>query len=148
MAKSVLVDAGFLVALLSRRDTNHRWAATQAPRLPPPWRSCDAALSEAFHLLGARGAPALASLLRRRTVISVFNLGDEVEGVLALMQKYANLPMSLADACLVRMTEALTDPVLLTTDTDFRIYRRHGRQAVPSVIPTPNGKSSPPRRPR
>jgi predicted nucleic acid-binding protein len=62
-------------------------------------------------------------------------LGDEVEKVLALMQKYADLPMSLADACLVRMSEALTDPILLTTDTDFRIYRRHGRQTVPSVMP-------------
>jgi predicted nucleic acid-binding protein len=62
-------------------------------------------------------------------------LGDEVEKVLTLMQKYADLPMSLADACLARMSEALTDPILLTTDTDFRIYRRHGRQTVPSVMP-------------
>ncbi len=43
--------------------------------------------------------------------------------------------MSLADACLVRMTESLPDPVLLTTDTDFRIYRRHSRQTVPVVMP-------------
>jgi predicted nucleic acid-binding protein len=133
----VLVDAGFLVALLSRRDADHRWAATQAPRLPPPWKSCDAALSlsEAFYLLGTRGAPGLAGLLRRRAVVSEFRLGDEVEKVLALMQKYAELPMSLADACLARMSEALTDPILLTTDTDFRIYRRHGRQTVSSVMP-------------
>ena len=41
--------------------------------------------------------------------------------------------MSLADACLVRMTETLADPVVLTTDTDFRIYRRHGRHTVPRV---------------
>jgi predicted nucleic acid-binding protein len=135
MARNVLVDAGFLVALLSRRDANHRWAAAQAQGLPPPWKSCDAALSEAFHLLGARGSPALAALLRGRAVVSAFHLGDEVERVLTLMQKYADLPMSLADACLVRMTEALTDPLLLTTDTDFRIYRRHGRQSVPLVMP-------------
>jgi len=135
MARSVLVDAGFLVALLSRRDSNHRWAAAQAPRLPPPWRSCDAALSEAFHLLGTHGTPGLAALLRRRAVVSAFHLGEEVEEVLTLMQKYADVPMSLADACLVRMTEALTDPVLLTTDTDFHVYRRHSRRTVPCVIP-------------
>ena len=135
MARSVLVDAGFLVALLSRRDANHHWAAAQAERLPPPWRSCDAALSEAFHLLGARGVSGLTALLRRRAVVSAFHLGEEVEEVLTLMQKYADLPMSLADACLVRMTEALTDPILLTTDTDFRIYRRHSRQTVPCVMP-------------
>jgi uncharacterized protein len=135
MARSVLVDAGFLVALLSRRDTHHRWAAGQAPRLPPPWKTCEAALSEAFHLLGARGAPALAALLRRRAVVSAFHLGEEMEEVLRLMQKYADLPMSLADACLVRMTEALSDSVVLTTDTDFRVYRRHSRQMVPCVMP-------------
>jgi predicted nucleic acid-binding protein len=136
MAASVLVDAGFLVALLSSRDANHEWAAAQARRLPPPWRSCDAVLSETFHLLGIRRAPALAALLRRRAVASIFHFGDHMEDVLRLMQKYADLPMSFADACLVRMTEVLTDPLLLTPDSDFRIYRRHGRRAVPCVMPS------------
>jgi predicted nucleic acid-binding protein len=125
MARSVLVDAGFLVALLSRRYGNHRWAASQTPLLPPPWKTCEAVVSEAFHLLGARGRPALSALLRRHAVAPGFDLSDELEPVLKLMHKYADAPMSLADACLVRMTEALADPVLLTTDTDFRIYRRH-----------------------
>ena len=135
MAGSVLVDAGFLVAFLSRRDSNHHWAATQAPRLPPPWQSCDAALSEAFHLLGLHGAPQLAALLRRRAVVSTFHLSNAVEEILTLMQKYSDLPMSLADACLVRMTETMPDPVIPTTDADFRIYRRHNRQTVPCVMP-------------
>ena len=135
MASSVLVDAGFVVALLSRRDGNHGWAAAQSARLPPPWSTCEAVVSEAFHLLGAPGGSALAALLRRRAVVLVFDLGDELERVLRLMQKYANVPMSLADACLLRMTEALADPILLTTDTDFRIYRRHSRQTVPCVMP-------------
>jgi hypothetical protein len=43
--------------------------------------------------------------------------------------------MSFADACLVRLTELLPDPVVLTTDTDFRVYRRHGRQAIPVAMP-------------
>ena len=47
----------------------------------------------------------------------------------------ADQPMSLADACLVRMTEVLPDPLLLTTDADFRIYRRHSRQAIPHLLP-------------
>jgi uncharacterized protein len=135
MAASVLVDAGFLVALLSRRDANHGWAAGQAAQLPPPWRTCEAALSEAFHLLGPRGAPALAALLHRRAVISAFHLGADVDEILALLRKYADVPMSFADACLVRMTEVLPDPVVLTTGTDFRIYRRHSRQTVPCVLP-------------
>jgi predicted nucleic acid-binding protein len=136
MARNVLVDAGFLVALLSRRDSYHHWAVTQAPCHAPPWRTCEAVLSEAFHLLGARGLPAIAELVRRRALISAFNLGHDVEPILKLLQKYADVPMSLADACLVRMAETLPDPVILTTDSDFRVYRRHSRQIVPCVMPS------------
>jgi predicted nucleic acid-binding protein len=135
MAASVLVDAGFLVALLSRRDANHRWAAAQSPRLPPPWMTCEAALSEAFHLLGARGGPSLVALLRRRALVCSFHFGEDTEAALKLLQKYTDVPMSFADACLVRMTEIMNDPILLTCDSDFRVYRRHGRQAIPCVIP-------------
>jgi predicted nucleic acid-binding protein len=135
MAASVLVDAGFLVALLVKRDSNHRWAAAESLKHPPPWKSCEAALSEAFYLLGAKGAPALAALMRRGAVLCSFEFGDDFESVLALMDKYADVPMSLADGCLVRMSETLPKPVLLTTDSDFRVYRRHSRQAVPCVLP-------------
>jgi hypothetical protein len=92
-------------------------------------------LSETFHLLGPAGRPALSTLLRRRAVHLAFDLDDELEPVLRLMQKYGDVPMSLADACLVRMTETLPDPVILTTATDFRVYRRHSRLVVPCVTP-------------
>ena len=135
MARNALVDAGFLVALLSRRDSHHQWAVSEAPGHAPPWRTCEAVLSEAFHLLGAPGAPGLSALLRRRAVIAAFDLDNDVEPVLKLLQKYADVPMSLADACLVRMTETLSDPILLTTDSDFRVYRRHSRQMIPCMMP-------------
>ena len=106
MAARVVVDAGVLIALLSGGDRNHSWAVSQAVRTPPPWSTCEAALSEAFHLLWQDGAP-----------------------------EYHDVPMSLADACLVRLSETLPDPVVVTTDTDFRIYRRHSRQVVPCLLP-------------
>ena len=135
MAESVLVDAGFLIALLSRRDRHHHWAAAQSPHLTRPWRTCEAALSEAFFLLGAAGRAPLAALLLRHAVIPAFDLGSELNRVLRLMEKYADVPMSLADACLVRMSETASDAVLLTTDRDFRIYRRYGRQVVRCLTP-------------
>jgi predicted nucleic acid-binding protein len=135
MARSVLVDAGYLVALLSRRDQHHRWAATQSARFSPPWVTCEAVLSEAFHLIGPAGQSGLAALLRRGAVVPAFDLAKELEPVLKVMQKYRDVPMSFADACLVRMTETQADPVVLTTDSDFRVYRRHSRQVVPSVMP-------------
>jgi uncharacterized protein len=135
MAASALVDAGFLVALLSRRDANHLWAAAQASHFPPPWMTCEAVLSEAFHLLGERGTQSLSSLLRRDALVGGYRLAEDIDAVLKLLEKYSDVPMSLADACLVRMTETLNDPTLLTTDADFRIYRRHGRQVIPCVLP-------------
>jgi uncharacterized protein len=135
MATSALVDTGFLVALLSRRDANHRWAATQAPRFPPPWMTCEAVLSETSHLLGGHGTRSLALLLRRGALVCDYRFAHDMDAVLKLLEKYADVPMSFADACLVRMTETLNDPRLLSTDADFRIYRRHGRQVIPCVLP-------------
>ncbi len=135
MAANVLVDAGFLVGLLSRRDAHHQWAIAQSKRFPPPWKTCDAVLSESFHVLGALGSPALTALLRRGAVVSALDFAENIDEVLILMEKYADVPMSFADACLVRMTEMLANPVLLTLDADFAIYRRHGRRAIPCVTP-------------
>jgi predicted nucleic acid-binding protein len=135
MAANVLVDAGFLVALLTERDANHRWAAATGSQHPPPWKTCEAALSEAFYLLWERRIASLIELVKRAAVVCPFRLDDNTDHVVALLGKYADVPMSLADACLVRMTEVLRDPVLLTTDADFRIYRRNGRHVVPCITP-------------
>lgn len=134
MAANVLVDASFLAALLGVRDRHHAWAVAVAARHPLPWQTCESTLSETFFLLGHRGG-VLAAMLNREAVSATFQLSGELNRVLALMHKYADVPMSLADACLVRMSEVLPDPLVLTTDADFRIYRRHGRQVVPCIMP-------------
>jgi len=64
-----------------------------------------------------------------------FSLAENVGPVVNLIEKYSDVPMGFADACLVRMTETLADPIILTTDQDFRVYRRHSRQVVPCVMP-------------
>jgi predicted nucleic acid-binding protein len=135
MDENVLADAGFLIALLNRDDRHHAWATAQASEHARPWRTCEAVLSEAFFLLGHHGMASLSELLRRRSLLVAFAFDAHPDAVLRLMRKYANVPMSLADACLVRMTETLDDPIVLTTDSDFRIYRRHGRNVVPCVAP-------------
>lgn len=127
VAGNVLVDASFLVALLSRRDTYHRIASARS--------TCEAVLSEAFHLIGEQGARNLGPLLSRRAVLIAFRFPEKVESVLRLIQKYSEVPMGFADACLVRMTETLVDSIVLTTDQDFRVYCRHSRQVVPCTTP-------------
>jgi hypothetical protein len=63
------------------------------------------------------------------------NLAEELRHVLDLRAKYSSVPMSLADARLVRLGETLPDPVVVTTDADFRIYRRHSRQVIACLMP-------------
>ena len=115
--------------------SNHRWAAEQARRFPPPWTTCEAVLSETTHLLGSRGTGSLAELLRRRALVCRYGFADDMDAALKLLLKYADVPMGFAEACLVRMTETLPDPVIVTTDSDFKIYRRHSRQVVPCLMP-------------
>lgn len=135
MPKNYIADSSALVALLSRDDQHHDWMAAQAGRLPWPWLTCEPALTEAFHLVGTQGTRRLKDLLRSNVLTLSFDLGGQLEPVLLLMDKYAGLPMSLTDACLVRMSETLPDPVIITADADFKIYRRHSRQVVPCLMP-------------
>jgi len=133
--KNCIVDSGPLAALLDPREEHHVWARETLSRQPLPWLTCEAVVSEALFLLHAPHALALDQLLRRGHLRVAFDLADELPQVLDLRAKYADVPMSLADACLVRMSETLPDPVVLTTDADFKIYRRHSRQVVPCLIP-------------
>jgi uncharacterized protein len=133
--RNIIADSSALVAFISHDDQHHEWIAAHAASLPVPWLTCEPALTEAFHLVGDKGEPQLKKLLRRGALALSFNLDQEMGSVLTLMDKYGDVPMSLADACLVRMTETLPDPLIITTDKDFKIYRRHSRQVVPCLIP-------------
>ena len=135
MAQSVIIDSSALVALLDDRDEHHAWSRQAVANLGLPWQTCEAVAGEAFFLLDRSGAGYLKRLLRDGRLQVTYGLADEPVQVLDLMDKYSNVPMSLADACLVRMSETLPDPIVVTTDADFRIYRRHGRKVVPCIMP-------------
>ena len=135
MAATAVVDTGFLVALVRRRDRHHAWAVRQAEHFATPWHTCESVLSEAFYVIPAHGWRALIGLLERGAVTASFDFSANRSAVLGIMRKYADLPVSLADACLVRMSELLPDPVVLTTDLDFGVYRRNNRQVVPVEMP-------------
>jgi predicted nucleic acid-binding protein len=135
MGNPAIVDASFLIALWRKNDQNPTWAVRQARLHPPPWITCESVLSEADHLLAPEGCATLRLACRRGAISISPPDGEDLIPVLDLMEKYADVPMSVADACLVRLTETLPDPLLLTTDSDFRIYRRLGRKVIPVRMP-------------
>ena len=133
----VILDTGPLVALLSTKDAMHDWARETIGRLEAPLSTCDAVVTEACYLLRKtkRGVEGVLSLVSRGVLVPNFPLVSEADAVAKLIAKYANVPMSLADACLVRMTELAPRAAIVTLDSDFRVYRRNGRQAVPVIMP-------------
>jgi predicted nucleic acid-binding protein len=137
MAASVVLDAGPLVALLDRNDPHHGWVRAQLGLMTEPMLTCEAVVSEAAFLLAGAdpGHRRLTALFRDDVVRLAFDLDDHFEAVAALLAKYGDVPMSLADACLVRMSELHDGARVFTLDSDFRVYRRHGRQAIPLIYP-------------
>ena len=133
--ETVIVDAGPLVAYLKRDDQDHARVTEVFHRLTGPLRTCDAALGEAFFLLQPThgGTEQLLALLERGLVLPDFDLAAELPAVSQLLRRYASVPMSLADACLVRMAELHRDAAVFTLDSDFRIYRKHRRQVIPLI---------------
>jgi predicted nucleic acid-binding protein len=140
--RRVILDTGPLVALLNRRDTYHQWAKAQLAEIEPPLATCEAVLSEACFLLRTvhRGPRVVLDLLERGVVHVPFRLADEVDPVRHLLEKYASVPMALADACLVRMSEQDANSTVITLDQDFRIYRKAGRRAIRTIMPVPGGQ--------
>ena len=133
-----IVDTGPLVAYLNRRDRWHRWAVDQMAALVPPLVTCEPVLTEACFLIqraGGRPADLLRKITQRSLEIGI-DVEDDASAIESLMHRYADTPMSLADACLVRLTERLPDCRLFTLDADFEHYRRNGRQVIPLLRPT------------
>jgi predicted nucleic acid-binding protein len=132
-----LLDTGPLVALLNAADSHHEWAVAQWGRLKPPFLTCEVVLAEACFLLRTRGQDpsVVLDMVARGAVRAEFSLTKEVEAVVRLMRRYADMGAALADVCLVRMSELYSNCQVLTLDRDFLIYRRDGRRVIPLIAP-------------
>ena len=129
-----ILDAGPLIAALNRDDKHHRWARETLARLGPPFHSCPEAIAEAAAMTGQPAA--IVEMIQAGEIVLGFDLADQASSVLALLKKYADRDMDLADACIVRMTELVRECRVLTLDrADFSIYRRNGRDRIPIIAP-------------
>ena len=142
MKSRIILDTGPLVALLNRRDNHHAWARMCFAETKPPLLTCEAVLSEACSLVRAlpKGPQAVVDLLQQGVVAIPLRIEEEAKRITKLLARYASVPMSLADACLVRMAEQHAQSAVMTLDGDFRIYRKHGRQVVPTIMPASAGR--------
>lgn len=123
--------------LSGRTEPHHRWVAERIKELEAPLLVCEAVLAEAMFLLrrDSRAQDALFGLLQNEALRLAFQIEEHLEALRALLRKYRDTPMSLADACVVRMAEIHERHAVLTLDSDFLVYRKHGRMPITIISP-------------
>jgi predicted nucleic acid-binding protein len=132
-----ILDTGPLVAAFRKprdRDPFTGWASNLLRSLPYPLFTCDAVLTEAAHFLGSPSK--LLEAMKRGLLVSQFETQTAAPRLAELSRKYKDLPMDFADARLVCMSEQTKDCKIITIDrVDFTVYRRHGREPIPLLLP-------------
>ncbi len=137
MRVGAIADTGPLVAFIDRAERHHRWVIERIGELEVPLLVCEPVLAEALHLLARlpRAQDALFGLLENGALRIAFRVEDHVAALHVLHRKYWDRPMSLADACIVRMAELHDRHAVLTLDSDFSVYRKHGREPLVLIHP-------------
>ena len=132
----MILDTSVLVALINRNDPNHVWAVREWTQLKPPVLTCDAVVSETCFLLKRKYLiEAVFEMIEVGAIAIAFNLQEEISNIRVLMGRYESVPMSFADACLVRMAEQISNSAVMTLDSDFKIYRKHRNEEIPVIQP-------------
>ena len=137
MAEVVLLDTGPLVALADRGEEHHRWASAQLHRMRGPMVTCGAVMAEAGFVVSHHPIALVRTreLLERGDLVSADESQTLWLRAYALMERYANVPMSFADACLVALAESTPDARVFTLDRDFLIYRQHDDKPLTLLAP-------------
>jgi predicted nucleic acid-binding protein len=129
----ILTDAGPLIAILDRGESHHQACADCLAQLTAPMLTTWPAFTEAMYLLGEAGGwiaqEALWSLVEQGDVEVAVPTAGLLQRMRALMAKYQDRPMDLADASLVALAEERGLRDIFTLDrSDFLVYRLHRRQ--------------------
>ena len=135
--RQAILDTGPLVAFFNPRDEHHTWALDQTRTLASPLITCEAVLTEAYHLLGRvpRARTALRRWITLGRVTTPLHFDAHMAEIMQLLETYADRPMDFADACVVRLAETLAVPVFTLDVQDFHVYRIHRHQAIPLIAP-------------
>ena len=135
---AAIVDTGAIVAFFDRAERHHRWLIGCIESLEAPLLVCEPVITETMYLLARspRAQDALFTLLEKGALKLAFRVDEHIDPLRRLMEKYRDTPMSLADACIVRMAEIHPRHAVLTLDSDFQIYRKHGRGSLALIAPT------------
>ena len=132
-----IADTGFVVAFLNRSDRHHAWAEQIAMQVSAPLMTCEAVLAETIFQVGS--VAEVLGLVQEGFLELAFDLRENLDEVFDLAARYRDRKPDLADLCLIRMSELYEKlPVFTVDESDFRVYRRNGRDVIPIVCPPRN----------
>ena len=138
MAATTLVDTGPLIALVDRNQSVHRKCVVALESISAPLLTTWPCLTEAMYFLegigGWRSQKVLWEFIERHGVELHTPKSNEADRIRALMEKYSDTPMDLADASLVATAENRQLRRVFTLDSDFRVYRASDREPF-EVVP-------------
>jgi predicted nucleic acid-binding protein len=122
---AVLLDTGFIVALLDRSERHLKECATAIAEIEAPLLTCEAVVAEACYLLREvkNAADAVLKNVETGTFLVPYRVSGKTAALRRLLKNYADVPMDFADACLVDMADEYQTGRILTLDRDFHIYR-------------------------
>jgi predicted nucleic acid-binding protein len=135
--KPVLLDTGFIVALLDRSESLHKACARTIREVQAPLVTCEAVITESCYLLRnlSGASEAVIENIAAGIFQVPFQLSRETAAVKQLLRKYRDRKIDLADACLIRLADQFGTADILTLDRDFAIYR-WGKNKPFRVLPS------------
>jgi len=135
--KPVLLDTGFIVALLDRSENFHKTCAQAVREVEAPLVTCEAVITESCYLLRnlSGASEAVIENITAGIFQVPFQLSRDTAGVKQILRKYKDRKIDLADACLIRLADQFGTADILTLDRDFRIYR-WGKNKPFRVLPS------------
>jgi len=135
---AAIIDTGPLVAYVDRAERHHGWTIEQVRTLEAPLLVCEPVLAETMFLLSElpKAQEALFDLLGKGALRIAFQISDHASQLRALHRKYRDRPISLADACVVRMAEVFDRHRVFTLDSDFSVYRKNGKEPLDLIFPS------------
>ena len=134
--KKILIDSGPMIALFNRDDKYHDASVGFIKKNKHELITTLASITEVTHLLDfSREAQSNFLEWIRLGAVNIVNITiHDIERIKWLMDKYADLPMDFADACLVHLGEKLDINEVATIDRDFDIYRKSNRRSFTKLI--------------
>ena len=129
---TVIADTGPLVALFDRGDEHHEWAKSNLGRITEALLTSESVVGEVLFLLAGmpRSRERFLQFWTEGGLYVVSQAEADKTALIALLRKYADIAMSLADASIVRLSEIHADAKVWSLDSDFKVYRRFGRRVI------------------